>query len=141
MSPQRRLSAVQSEPERDPAPDLRDAVQDALTGMDWLTDADKGMAAIALRLAAEIEKVVDRAAELVALRRDLAGEDGALKRLKALEAQCDATKAVGWLGPQLQGVLRDLGGAPAARAAFGKDKPVGGRLAKLRAAAAGEDDS
>jgi hypothetical protein len=109
--------------------------------MDWLTDADRAMQALALRLAAEIEQAVTRAADLVELRRDLAGDDGALKRLRALEAQCDATKAVGWLGPQLQGVLRDLGGAPAARAAFRKDKPVGGRLAQLRADAAGEDDT
>jgi hypothetical protein len=48
---------------------------------------------------------------------------------------CDVTKTVGWLGPQLQGVLRDLGGTPAARAAMKKDKPVGSRLAQLRDAA------
>ena len=53
---------------------------------------------------------------------------------------CEVTKTVGWLGPQLQGVLRDLGGAPAARAAMKKDKPVGSRLAQLRDAA-GKHDS
>jgi len=41
----------------------------------------------------------------------------------------------------LQGVLRDLGGTPAARAAMKKDKPVGSRLAQLRDAAAGVDHS
>jgi hypothetical protein len=70
------------------------------------------------------------------LRVELAGDASAYKRLQKLEAMCEVTKTVGWLGPQLQGVLRDLGGAPAARAAMKKDKPVGGRLAQLRDAAA-----
>jgi hypothetical protein len=109
--------------------------------MDWLKDSDGGLKALALRQAEEIEKSVDRAEELAQLRRDLVEDDSALKRLRALESQCDITKTVGWLGPQLQGVLRDLGGTPAARKAMRPDKPIGGRLAQLRAAAEGEDDS
>ncbi|MDM4722770.1 hypothetical protein QTQ03_25390 [Micromonospora sp. WMMA1363] len=108
--------------------------------MKWLTPADDAMKALALRQAEEIEKAIDRAEEFAALRRDLADDDGALKRLKALEAQCDVSKMVGWLGPQLQGVLRDLGGAPGARKQLTADKPVGGRLAQLRSAA-GQHDS
>jgi hypothetical protein len=52
---------------------------------------------------------------------------------------CEVTKTVGWLGPQLQGVLRDLGGTPAARALMCKDKPVGSRLEQLRNAAGQTD--
>ncbi|MFD0885924.1 hypothetical protein ACFQ08_15350 [Streptosporangium algeriense] len=126
---------------RERAPDLRDAVRGAVDAMDWLAPSDQAMRALALRQAEEIEKAIDRAEELAELRRDLAGDEGALRRLRALEAQCDVTKAVGWLGPQLQGVLRDLGGTPAARKAMKTDKPIGGRLAQLRADAAGEHDS
>jgi hypothetical protein len=109
--------------------------------MDWLKDSDGGMKALVLRQAEEIEKAVDRAEEFADLRSELGDSIIALKRLQKLEAQCDITKTVGWLGPQLQGVLRDLGGTPAARKAMRPDKPIGGRLAQLRAAAEGEDDS
>jgi hypothetical protein len=136
----RRLSAVPAEA-RDRAPDLRDAVRKAVDAMDWLTPTDEAMKALALRQAEEIEKAIDRADALADLRRDLAGDDSAYKRLKNLEAMCEVTKTVGWLGPQLQGVLRDLGGAPAARKAMKDDKPIGGRLAQLRASAAGQHDS
>jgi hypothetical protein len=121
---------------RERAPDLRDAVRTAVAAMDWLTPSDAGLKALALRQAEEIEKAVDRAEELAELRRDLADDESAYKRLQKLEAQCDVTKTVGWLGVQLQGVLRDLGGTPAARAALKRDKPIGGRLAQLRADAA-----
>lgn len=134
----RRLASVpttQSEP-RERAPDLRDAVRAAVEAMDWLTPTDHAMRTLALRQAEEIEKAVERAEELAALKVELAGDASAYKRLQKLEAMCEVTKTVGWLGPQLQGVLRDLGGAPAARAAMKKDKPVGGRLAQLRDAAA-----
>ncbi|MEO3929250.1 hypothetical protein ABGB07_36175 [Micromonosporaceae bacterium B7E4] len=103
--------------------------------MDWLTATDEALRTLALRQAEEIEKAVDRAEELAELYRDLAGDQHAYKRLQKLEAMCEVTKTVGWLGPQLQGVLRDLGGTPAARAAMKKDKPVGSRLAQLRDAA------
>lgn len=136
----RRLAAVPKETPRPRAPDLRDAVAAALEAMDWLTPTDQAMKTLALRQAEEIEKAVDRADELAQLRRDLAGDESAYKRLQKLEAMCEVTKTVGWLGPQLQGVLRDLGGAPAARAAMKRDKPVGSRLAQLRDAA-GQHDS
>jgi hypothetical protein len=134
MPPRRRLATVpelELEPRERP-PDLRDAVAAALATMDWLTPADDALKALALRQATELEEAIDRAAVLRDLRRDLADDDSALRRLKVLEAMCDVTKTVGWLGPQLQGVLRDLGGAPAARKAMQADKPVGGRLAALR---------
>jgi hypothetical protein len=139
--PPRKLSAVPDEKPRERAPDLRDAVKVAVDAMDWLSPTDQALKALALRQAEEIEKAVDRAGELAELRRDLAGDEGALRRLRALESMCEVTKTVGWLGPQLQGVLRDLGGTPAARKAMKGDKPIGGRLAQLRAGAAGVDDS
>lgn len=139
----RKLAAVPDVPPRERAPDLRDAVKGALEEMPWLTKADEAMKALALRQAEEIEKALDRAEELAQLRRDLAGDESAYKRLQKLEAMCEVTKTVGWLGPQLQGVLRDLGGSPTARKGMKNDKPVGGRLAQLRADAtsAGEHDS
>lgn len=141
MSTQRNLRAVPAaEVGRERPPDLRDAVAAALSDMDWLAESDSALTALARRTAAEIEGAIDRAEELRALQREFAGDDSAQKRLKALEAQCDATKAVGWLGPQLQGLLRDLGGTPASRKAMREDKPIGGRLAQLRAAASRVDN-
>lgn len=135
----RRLRSV-SGPSRERGPDLRDAVKDALEAMTWLESSDAALKALALRQAEEIEKAIDRAEELDEVRRELAGDMSALKRLQKLEAMCDVTKTVGWLGPQLQGVLRDLGGTPAARKAMKADKPIGGRLAQIRADA-GQHDS
>lgn len=137
----RKLTSVPKAPARERAPDLRDAVKAAVDAMTWLTDSDQALKTLALRQAEEIEKAVGRAEELAEVRRDLAGDQSAYKRLQALEAMCEVTKTVGWLGPQLQGVLRDLGGTPAARAAMKVDKPIGGRLAALRADAAGQHDS
>lgn len=117
------------EPERR-APDLRVSVAETIKGMTWLGPSDAGLRDLAVRLAGEIEEAEDRAAELEALKREDSGDF--FKRLQALEARCDATKTVGWLGPQLQGVLRDLGGTPAARKAMQADKPIGGRLAQMR---------
>lgn len=135
MPPRRKLAAV-PDTQRERAPDLRDAVRATVDAMDWLTPTDEAMRTLALRQAEEIEKAVDRAEEAAAILRDAAGDPSIYKRLQKLEAMCEVTKTVGWLGPQLQGVLRDLGGAPAARAALKKDKPVGSRLAQLRDAAA-----
>jgi hypothetical protein len=138
-----RKRALRSAPDpvqRERAPDLRDAVRGSVDAMDWLTKTDQAMKTLALRQAEEIEKAIDRAEELAEVRRDLAGDESAYKRLQKLEAMCDVTKTVGWLGPQLQGVLRDLGGTPAARKAMKTDKPIGGRLAALRDAA-GKHDS
>jgi hypothetical protein len=110
--------------------------------MDWLTVSDGALKALALRVATELEEAVDRARLLRDLQRDAAGDESLFKRLQKLEAMCEVTKTVGWLGPQLQGYLRDLGGTPASRKAMREDKPIGGRLAQLRAAAGqGEDDT
>jgi hypothetical protein len=142
VTQRRKLASVpESKPRQ--APDLHEAVEASIGAMDWLKDSDKAMRALALRLAAEIEESVQRAKLLDELKTDFAGDAAMYKRLQKLEAMCDATKTVGWLGPQLQGVLRDLGGAPMSRAAMKADKPVGGRLAQLRAGsnAAGQHDS
>lgn len=141
MPPRRNLKPVGDQP-RKRAPDLRDAVESAIKSMTWLTDADKAMKTLALRQADEIEQAVDRSELLDQAMSDFAGDAAMYKRLEKLQSMCDATKVVGWLGPQLQGVLRDLGGAPAARKAMQSDKPVGGRLAQLRAGAgpAGENN-
>lgn len=141
MAARRRLAAVPEQPPPvEAAPDLRDAVRAALGQMTWLTPADEAMKALALRLASEIEQAVDRAELAASVAADAKGDLTVYRRLEKLAAMCDVTKAVGWLGPQLQGVLRDLGGAPGARKALTKDRQVGGRLAQLRAAA-GQHDS
>jgi len=140
VPPRRRLNPVPDK-QRERSPDLRDAVKAAIDGMTWLSSSDRALAALALRQAEEIEKAVERAEEFEDLRREFAGDMAAYKRLQKLEAMCEVTKTVGWLGPQLQGVLRDLGGTPAARKAMKDDQPVGGRLAQLRADAAGKHDS
>jgi len=142
MAARRKLAAVP--PSRGRAPDLRDAVKAATDAMTWLSDSDQALKTLALRQAEEIEKAISRADELEALMAAAAGDRDVYRRLQKLEAMCDVTKTVGWLGPQLQGVLRDLGGTPAVRAAMKVDKPIGGRLAQLRASAAetsGVDDS
>jgi hypothetical protein len=140
VPPRRTLSAVRDQT-HERAPDLRVSVAAAIKTMTWLTDADAAMMALALRLAQEIEQAGERAELLDEVRTDFAGDEAMFKRLAKLEAMCDVTKTVGWLGPQLQGVLRDLGGAPAARAALKQTKPVGNRLAQLRAGAAGQHDT
>ena len=141
MPPRRKLAAVPAKPPRERAPDLRDSVAAAIDNMPWLKPSDQAMKTLALRQAEEIEKAIDRAEEAAAIMREAAGAPDIYKRLAKLEAMCDVTKTVGWLGPQLQGVLRDLGGSPVARAALEDAKPVGGRLAQLRAAAARQHDS
>lgn len=137
MANTRRLAAVPDtqREQREEPPDLRDSVRDSLSKMDWLADSDDAMKALVLRLAGEIEGALDRAREFADLQVEFADDPGSYKRLQRLEAMCNVTKIVGWLGPQLQGMLRDLGGTPAARLAMKADKPVGGRLARLRDAA------
>lgn len=139
MAARRKLAAV---PEVTPgrAPDLRESVKTAVDAMTWLEKSDEGLKALALRQAEEIEKAITRAEELEAVTAEFGGDPSMYKRLQKLEAMCDVTKTVGWLGPQLQGVLRDLGGTPAARKALKADKPIGGRLAQIRRDAGQGDD-
>lgn len=136
--PRRTLKAVAEQEQHPRPPDLRATLREALPKMTWLGPSDEALAALALRMATEIETAVERVAEFADLRQAAAGDDYLLERIRRLEAMCDLTKTVGWLGPQLQGLLRDLGGNPAARKALQPDKPVGGRLAQLRQAAAGD---
>ena len=123
-----------------PPPDLRDGLEEALAELRklaFVTNADLAMVALAQRYATEIEQVIDNAAEADVLWREavrLGGDERMLfvKRLERLEAKCEVTKMIGWLGPQLQGVLRDLGGASVARKAMEKKNPIGGRLGAIR---------
>lgn len=141
MPPRKRLAAAPDPKALQPRLGLREAVERSLAAMDWLTASDEALRVVAVRLAGEIETATDRAEELAVLVAEFGGDRDMFRRLQKLEAMCDVTKVVGWLGPQLQGVLRDLGGTPAARAAMNPDRPVGGRLAQLRASAAGKHDS
>lgn len=135
MPPRKRLAAVQDvQAGGERPPDLRDAVKTAINDMPWLTPADAAAVALAHKLAEGIETAVERAEQYNALRHDIDSQL-VMKRLEKLEAQCDVAKAVGYLGQQLQMVLRDLYGTPASRKDMKHDKPVGGRLAQLRAAA------
>ena len=127
----RRLKAA-PEPSPRTSPDLRQSVAEAVAAMPWLKESDAAIKALALRLAEQIEEASDRAAELESVMEEFAGDRSMYKRLQKLEAMCDVTKLVGWLGPHLQGVLRDLGGTPAARKAMQENNPVGGRLKQLR---------
>jgi hypothetical protein len=137
----RRLAAVPEPPPREAAPDLRDALKEALNSMDWLMSSDSALKALALRQAEEIEKSADRVADLQRLLDDVDGDVDLYRRAQKLAAACDVVKALATLGPQLQATLRDLGGTPAARALLKKDKPVGSRLAQLRDAAGRHDAS
>lgn len=132
--PKRKLAAVPVPEPPQAAPDLRDAVKTAIAAMNWLTPADDAALALAHKLADAIETAAERAEQYASLRDDIESPL-LMKRLEKLEAQCDLARAVGYLGQQLQTVLRDLYGTPASRKDMKHDKPVGGRLAQLRAAA------
>lgn len=129
----RNLKAVPNEPKRT-MPDLRQAVDDAVEAMDWLEPSDMAMVATARSLADQIEQAVAMADEYDALAADLAaaGEDALLKRLRSFEKRADMQKVVGWFAPMLQGVLRDLGGAPLSRKLMAEEAPVGDRMAAIR---------
>lgn len=134
MPPKRRLAAVPPTSAPDALPDLRSAVKTAVESMKWLTDADAAAVALAHKLADGIETAAERAEQYAALRDEIESP-GLMKRLEKLEAQCDVARAVGYLGQQLQTVLRDLYGTPVSRKDMKHEQPVGGRLAQLRAAA------
>lgn len=131
----RQLRVVQvPDPPHERAPDLREAVKNAISKMTWLDASDEALRALALRQAEEIETAIERAQMLSDLYDLAAGDSVIYKRLQALEAQCEVVKVVGLIGPQLTAVLRELGGTPAGRKALKPDQPVGGRLAALRSA-------
>lgn len=117
------------------APDMRAAVEDAVAAMSWLEDSDQAMVATARALADQIETAIELSAEYDALAADLAaaGEDALLKRLRSFEKRADMQKVVGWFAPMLQGVLRDLGGAPLSRKLMAEEAAPGERLAAIRA--------
>jgi hypothetical protein len=134
----RRLNLVQPSGNAEQPSDLRAAARTSIAAMSWLGPTDKALAALALRLAEEIETAVDRGEELRALygEADLRNRD-LMQRLADLEALCNVTKVVSDLGPKLLAALRDLGGTPATRKALQTEAPIGGRLAALRAGAPG----
>lgn len=136
--PERRKFSVVSAAQQRSIDDLRDAVEAAQAAMPWLKPSDMALKKLAIRMAAEIEETLDRAEELDAIYQDARGAQGGTeiyKRLAALEAHCDVTKVVALIGPQLQAVLRDLGGTPLARQKLVEEKPAGNRLAQLQQAA------
>jgi hypothetical protein len=121
--------------------DLLPAVRESIDKMSWLTGSDKALKVLAMRQAAEIDLAVARASELDDLR-SMSEDESVSKRLERLAAMCDVTKVVGWLGPQLQGVLKALGGTPEARKAIlGKAANKGNRLAAMQEAAEGTYDA
>lgn len=83
---------------------LQKSVEQATAAMTWLKPSDQALVALAVTYAAEIDK---------------AGDD---------------LRAIGYLGQNLMGALRALGGAPAERKALDIEGAVSGRLAELRAA-------
>lgn len=82
------------------------AVQQAIDAMTWLKASDTGMIVLAVKYAEQVD------------RANKAGD----------------TRAVGYLGQQLHGVLKSLGGAPAERRALDVQGAPRGSLADLRAA-------
>lgn len=130
MAP-RKLNAAPAPAPKPVARDLREAIEAAVSAMDWLAESDKVLVDLALNAAAQIEEAAERRALLDSLYSE-ARDGDMFKRLQKLEAMCDVTKTVGWLGPQIQGYLRDLGGTPTARKAMKPDQPIGSRLAALR---------
>lgn len=133
----RKLTAVPEPEPKQPPPDLRTAVEGALAGMTWLTASDDALKALALNYAEQIERASSMSVELDAAWAEARGDKTIIKRLERLEAAANLTKMLGWLGPQLQGVMRDLGGTPVARKAMSDGAPVGSRLAALRDGARG----
>lgn len=89
---------------------LREAVDESIEAMSWLTDADKGAVALTKAYAKQIDDVI---------------EDG--------EAPgSDVTKAL-YLGPHLINGLRALGGTPDGRAQLDVEEKVKGALSGIRA--------
>jgi hypothetical protein len=136
MPPRRRLASADPEPTRT-SPNLRESVAASIAAMTHLQlPEDQALVDLALSLADQIELAHERTALAERIMTEAAGDPGIFRRLQKLEAMCDATKTVGWLGPQLQGVLRDLAGQPSARKTMSPASPAGSRLADLRQAAA-----
>ena len=86
---------------------MEDSVDAAIAQMDWLKPTDYAMVTLALTYARQIDLAVDDA------------------------------RAVGYLGQQLHGVLRSLGGSPAERKTLNVGAKANGKLTELRAARAG----
>jgi hypothetical protein len=121
-------------------PDLRDALEEALDELRklaFVTAADEATVALARKYADEIERTVERAEELEDLWNSRGADRSFYARLEKLEANCDVVRVVGWLGPQLQGVLKELAGTTMSRRAMEKTNPMGGRLDKLKSSLPG----
>lgn len=82
------------------------AVRSAVAAMVWLKPSDGAMVTLALKYAEQVDAAT------------LEGD----------------TRAVGYCGQQLHGVLRSLGGSPAERRALNIEVEANGKLAELRQA-------
>lgn len=89
-------------------PNLVRSLTQALKQMPWLTEADQPAIDLAYKYAWQIQD---------------AQANGTTQQ---------AEKALGWLGPHLFGILKELGASPQARKALKAVKEDGGRLAELR---------
>jgi len=89
-------------------PSMLDAVDEAVAAMSWLKPSDYAMVALAQKYAQQVD---------------------------AAEAAKDS-RGVGYLGQQLHGVLRALGGSPVERKLLEVEGSRGGRLGELREARA-----
>ena len=85
---------------------MLESVRAAVGAMTWLKLSDGAMVTLALKYAEQIDVAT-------------AAED---------------TRAVGYCGQQLHGVLRSLGGSPAERKALNIEVEANGKLAELREA-------
>lgn len=90
-------------------PTMTAAVRRAVAAAHWLTDADAAAVDLAFRYAKQLDDSVDETPEA-------------------------AAKILGWMGPQLTGLLKQIGGTPEGRKALAvEEAQVKGKLAELRA--------
>ena len=108
---------------------LTAATRSSIRQMTWLEPTDDAAVALAVRYAETLDRAAAgaRAAEIPA-----DADADAAARIRELEAQVEAVKVLGWLGPHVTNILRDLGGTPASRAKLSTGSKVGGKLAELR---------
>jgi hypothetical protein len=117
---------------------LLDVVDSVVDQMTWLKSTDAGMVELARRYAKVIDDAVSISedfADVSAKLWDLAIETDSkslLARLKAVEKAIDVGKTVGWIGPLMANVLRDIGGSPAERKGLESDAPAKNNLEQMR---------
>lgn len=100
--------------------------------MVWLTAADEGLKALALRMADHIEEAQALSDEVAEAWAEAGADQSIHRRLVKLEAAVDVAQMVARLGPQIAMVLKELGSGPRSRKSLNLEKRTGGRLAALR---------